>query len=245
MTRIAKKLLLPAAMLLPAMAFGQLRAAADTVAFGRIYEADGPKTVRAFVRNEGATPVALLKVRPTCGCTAADFMKEEVAPGDSAWIDLTYDPVRRPGYFEKSVKIYPTEGDMVRVAITGTVFASPETAESMFPVDAGALRLSQSTLMTLSPMGTDQRTLYIDAYNADDSPVWLRLESDSEAVDTQPFPSPLPPGEKGLIGVYIDPRKEPRSGKLEYNLLLHTADNPGFSPSTQPFPIKLYSEKQQ
>ena len=217
------------------------------VDFGLLNEVDGPKTVRFYVKNVSERPTALLKVRPTCGCTAADFDKEEFAPGDSAWIDLTYDPTRRPGRFEKGVRIYPTEGNMIRVNISGVVLASPETIEMMYPVDAGLLHLSEQTLMTLYPLDVDERILYLDVYNAGEHPVWVRLLSDYDAISTQPFPSPVIPGEKGMIGIYLDPLKEPRTGSLDYRLpLLMTED--GSSALDTPgecrqFEIRLLSNK--
>lgn len=234
--------------LLPLLAFllaavsarAGITATADTVCFGDIREVDGPKTVRMYVRNTGTSPAAILKVRPTCGCTAADFMKEEFAPGDSAWIDLTYDPERRPGRFEKGVKIYPIDGEMIRMPITGTVFASPETISSMFPVDAGQLHLSESTLMTLSPLGSEKRTLWLDVYNAGALPVLLEFESGSDALTAEAFPPLVPPGEKGMVGVYINPARETRSGNLQYTLRLLTSSEEGAAP---PFDITIFSEK--
>ena len=213
--------------------------------FGNIRESEGLKTLRVFVRNDGSSRNAILKVRPTCGCTAADFQQEPIAPGDSAWIDLTYDPSRRPGRFEKAVKIYPLEGEMTRLPIEGVVFSSPETVESMYPIDAGLLNLTERTLMTLSPLSTEVRTLWIDDYNSGDSPVWIRLESDSEAVSSQPFPSPVMPGERGMIGVYIDPALEHRTGQIEYTLHLYLSDKPlaEGTPLPEPFIIKVFTEK--
>lgn len=254
---------IPAFVLLAVGAFpatAGITATVDTLDFGLIREAEGPKTVRMYVRNDGESPTAILKVRPTCGCTAVDFQLESFAPGDSAWIDLTYDPSRRPGRFLKGVKVYPVGepgseeplGEMIRVPIGGVVLASPETIEAMFPVDAGLLHLSESTLMTLTPLrvtgdASDRRTLWLDVYNAGASPVWLRLDSDSEAVDTQPFPSPVDPGEKGMVGVYIDPSKEPRSGRIEYTLLLHMSESAEFPEDdlagATPFEIKVFTEK--
>lgn len=214
--------------------------------FGIIREADGPKTIRFYVRNITDSEISLLKVRPTCGCTAADFQKDPVSPGDSAWIDLTYDPSRRPGRFEKGVKIYPVEGEMLRVPVIGVVSASPETIESFFPIDAGLLHLSERTVMTLSPLDDRERSLYINVYNSGESPVWLSLESDSNAVETQAFPSPVAPLEQGQIGIYIKPSKETRSGHLEYSLRLITSLSPLGSEeqsTTEPFEIKLITEK--
>ena len=210
-------------------------AACDTVDFGVIREVDGPRTVRFYMRNDGDTPSLLLKVKPTCGCTAADFRRDEVAPGDSAWIDLTYDPSRRPGRFEKGVKVYPASGEMIRIPIEGVVMASPETIASMFPVDAGPLHLSENTLMTLSPLGAEKRTLWLDVYNSGDTLVEIEPAVDSEALSAIPFPPVVPPGEKGMVGVYIDPLKETRSGKIEYTLTL--------TMNGEAYPIKIHTEK--
>lgn len=228
---------------LPLTAPAGLRFAGGKADFGYIREADGPKTIRIYMVNDGDKPEALLKVRPSCGCTAASFGKEEVAPGDSVWIDLTYDPTRRPGAFEKSVRVYPVGAEVTRIPIVGTVVSSPETVAQFFPVDAGLLHLSDSTLMTLSPLADEQRSLYIDVYNSGDAPVYLKLESGYDAVETQPFPSPLPPGEKGLIGVYINPWKEEAQGKITYNLGLHTALSPDSLDSAPSFPITVYTSK--
>lgn len=233
--------LLFAAMALSALA--RISPVQPSVDFGLISEADGPVTVRTYVRNIGNQPEVILKVHPTCGCTAADFYREEFAPGDSAWIDLTYDPSGRPGKFEKGVKIYPVDGEMLRLPVTGVVLASPETIESRFPADGGLLHLSKKTLMTLSPLTQEMRSLYIDTYNSGAQPVWVLLESDDEAVSTRQFPEIVPPGEKGLTGIYIHPYKEKRTGKIEYTLRLYTSLSHDTLKDSEPVEIKVYTEK--
>lgn len=226
-----------------AAAKAELAAATDTVYFGFIREADGPKTLRTYVVNTGPDSVSLLKVRPSCGCTAASFQQDPVAPGDSAWIELTYNPYRRPGSFEKSVKVYPSEGEMIRLPISGTVIASPETIGGMFPSDGGLLHLSESTLMTLRPLSTGEKTLYTDYYNSGSQPVYMRLECNSEAVTAEAFPPSAAPGDKGMIGFYINPSRESREGKIEYTILLYTALSPDFSDAEAPVEIKIFTEK--
>ena len=225
-------------------AFAGISYTAGTVDFGNIIEEDGLKTVRIYVRNDSTTPSALLKVRPSCGCTAADFMKEEFAPGDSAWIDLTYNPYRRPGSFEKTVRVYPVEGDMIRIPITGVVFASPETIENMFPVEAGLLHLSEKTLMPVRPLSIESKNLYVDVYNSGNETVYPRIICDSEAVEAQCFPAVIPPGEKGMIGVYLNPLKESRTGNIEYTLRLYTSLSPDAEETSSPFELKVVTNKE-
>lgn len=225
------------------MAHAQITPTVEPVDFGRINEADGPKTVRTYVRNDGDKPVAILKVRPTCGCTAADFMKEEFAPGDSAWIELTYNPYLRPGAFEKGVKVYPTEGDMIRIPITGVVFATPESLKSSYPVQTDHLYLSEQTLMPPGHLGNDEKTFYVDLYNAGEEPVYTLLESLNEAMEAQMFPDVVQPGHKGLIGIYIKPQKETRTGGLDYTLLMRQSTTEDNLEDQQPTEIKILIER--
>ena len=122
------------------LASAQLALCGESVDFGIIREADGMKTATAYVKNVSESPVFLLKVKPTCGCTAADFPRESILPGDSACITLTYNPLRRPGRFDKEVKVFPSDGEMIRIPIHGTVIASESTLNQLYPDKAGPLQ---------------------------------------------------------------------------------------------------------
>lgn len=213
----------------------------DSIDFGTIRETDGPKTVRFYVRNVGDEPASILNVRPTCGCTGARFQEEEFAPGDSAWIELTYDPARRPGSFSKSVRILPVGGGMLRLPICGRVVASPETVGLMFPVEAGLLNLSEKTVMGTSTLKDREEPFWVDTYNTRDYPVDIILETDSEAVRAYPYPYTLQPGDRGSIGIYVDPRKESRKGRVGYTVRLLTVPKGG-RPDNDATEISLFTE---
>lgn len=114
--------------------------------FGLMKEVAGPKTGHARFVNLGPDPVTIFSVRPSCGCTSAEFSDEPVAPGDTATISFTYDPTERPGRFEKSVKVRFTDGKQFSIPIRGNVLGTPESVALLFPVDAGDMRLSDSVL---------------------------------------------------------------------------------------------------
>lgn len=221
----------------------QISCTVDTVRFGVISEEAGEKKVTVYVRNDSDTPLSLNRVRPTCGCTAADYYKETFEPGDSAWIELTYDPSMRPGRFEKGVKVHPSKGEMIRIPIAGVVAAKPETVEQMFPSEGGLIRLTERTVMTLQPLASSERSLFIDVYNYNDSPVYTLVTDNSEAVETQVFPPVIPPYEKATIGIYIIPGREERSGKLEYTLNLHTSFTPDGLSDAPSVELKAFAEK--
>lgn len=221
----------------------QISCTVDTVRFGLIKESEGEKTVTVYVRNDSDSPLTLMRVRPTCGCTAADYYKDMFAPGDSAWIKLTYDPHMRPGLFEKGVKVHPSLGEMIRIPITGVVVGTPESISNLFPSDGGLLHLTETTVMSTQPLRDFERALFIDVYNSNDRPVYTIVTDEYEAVETQLFPPVIPPYERGTIGIYIIPDKEPSKGKLEYTLNLHTSFSPADLLETEPVVLKAYAEK--
>jgi len=57
--------------------------------FGKIPQGTPVTTVFTFT-NVGQDPLIITDVRPTCGCTIADFTKTPVKPGDSGSIKITY-----------------------------------------------------------------------------------------------------------------------------------------------------------
>lgn len=98
-------------MLFSVIAFAQpkMQFESTTYDFGTIQEEGGKVTGRFIFTNVGTSDLQLTSVRPGCGCTAADFTKEPVAPGEKGYIDATYDPYNRPGGFSKNIGIITNE----------------------------------------------------------------------------------------------------------------------------------------
>jgi hypothetical protein len=57
--------------------------------FGKIPQGTPVTTVFEFT-NVGKEPLILTEVRPTCGCTIADYTKTPVKSGDKGSIKITY-----------------------------------------------------------------------------------------------------------------------------------------------------------
>lgn len=74
--------------------------------FGNIKESEGSVTHTFVVKNEGASPLLITKVMPTCGCTLSDWTKEPIAKGGKGEIKIMFDPNGRPGPFSKTVNVF-------------------------------------------------------------------------------------------------------------------------------------------
>ncbi len=77
-------------------------------------------TVFEFV-NEGDAPLTILNVKTSCGCTASEWPKEAVAPGETASVKLTYSAASA-GAFHKTAQVFTNAGENVAVlSVKGVV----------------------------------------------------------------------------------------------------------------------------
>lgn len=90
--------------------------------FGIVKENGGPVACEFTFTNEGDGNLVIYNAMAECGCTRPDFPKAPIAPGKSGVIKVTYNPLGRPGAFDKVVTIR-TNGSpgKLRVKIKGSV----------------------------------------------------------------------------------------------------------------------------
>ncbi len=72
--------------------------------------------------NTGDEPLVILNVNTDCGCTAAGYPHDEIAPGDTAKISVRYNGRNNPtGTFRKQVRVRSNdpENPLVRLFIKG------------------------------------------------------------------------------------------------------------------------------
>ena len=67
-----------------------------SIDIGKIYEGD-IKSGSFFIRNVSDTPVKIVNVIASCGCTKWKLDKKDIAPGDSVFLSLEFDSAGRKG----------------------------------------------------------------------------------------------------------------------------------------------------
>lgn len=76
------------------------------------------------IRNAGKEPLKILRVRPSCGCTATEKHPQTIAPGDSGKFPFRLDTSKfRPGKFSKSITVETNDPDhqRLRLILSGTI----------------------------------------------------------------------------------------------------------------------------
>ena len=86
----------------------------ETIDYGSIDKGSDGKRVFKFT-NTGKSPLKIVKVKSSCGCTIPSYPKEDIMPGESNVIEVKYN-TNRVGRFSKSVSIY-TNANTPRIVI--------------------------------------------------------------------------------------------------------------------------------
>lgn len=84
--------------------------------FGIINEKGGPVTHEFEISNVGDGNLVIIDATAECGCTRPDYPKNPIAPGKKSKIKVTYNPIGRPGAFEKTVTV-KTNGKPKKLSI--------------------------------------------------------------------------------------------------------------------------------
>ncbi|MFC2110821.1 DUF1573 domain-containing protein [Bacteroidota bacterium] len=74
-----------------------------TYDFKKVEQLKPIKAVFLF-ENTGDVPLTIIAVRPQCGCTATDYPKNPILPGEKSKITLTYNASKK-GVFNKSATV--------------------------------------------------------------------------------------------------------------------------------------------
>lgn len=144
--------------------------------FGDIQE-DGGVVEHTFkFINTTATPIVILDVSASCGCTSPHFSRKPIMPNANGEIRVEFDPMNRPGRFSKGVVIALSTKERITLTIEGNVLPRQRTLEESYPFDVGeGVRLS-SNFHAFSYLGRGEEVEEsIVVYNTSDKDVTFRL----------------------------------------------------------------------
>ena len=80
-----------------------------------------PKSVDFEFKNTGKTAVIITNVKAACGCTATDYTKTPIQPGQTAKVTATYNAAAK-GAFSKTVTVTTSADETPKVlSFKGTV----------------------------------------------------------------------------------------------------------------------------
>lgn len=197
--------------------------------FGLMKEIAGPQTGSVRLVNTGPEEVVITGARPSCGCTGVDYNQDPIAPGDTATFSFTYNPLGRPGRFVKSIRVYVGDFDTYKITIKGNVLGTPESLSSLYPVEVGPMRLSETLLGTGDVNYGSSRHFFINAYNQTPDTIRPHWVCENPALSVTASAEALGPGDLMTFSLYFNSRELKELGPVTIPVTVfadQTADSP-------------------
>lgn len=96
----------------------------DTINFGRIHQGEVIRQ-EFYLRNASDKPLLILSASANCGCTAVDFTREPIKPGENGTFSFEFDSKGFTGYQLKQIKLRTSLSSAPYImVITGEVESS-------------------------------------------------------------------------------------------------------------------------
>lgn len=189
--------------------------------FGAFKEELGPVSCVFKAVNTGDEPVVVINASANCGCTRPSYSREPIAPGDTLYVSVAYDPQGRPGRFSKQVKVTTnTDIKSYVLGIRGTVIGASTTLKSRYPEKAGPYRISNR----IAPFGETTKghvlAAAVNIYNPTADTIQPVVENVPGFINALIRPAVIPPGEQGILSLTAYTDRTPLYGIIEDSLTL-------------------------
>lgn len=207
-----------------------------TYDFGRIKEEGGKVTGKFIFTNVGNEPLELTNVRPGCGCTAANYSKGAIAPGEQGYIEATYNPYNRPGAFNKNIRVTTNEPRFLEndkatphmIFIKGEVIKRPPTEfeKAGYTKTSGMVRIKEPNVAhNVLNSESVRDTFYVRNFWT--KPVSIKLEQTADYISEvyRNFGAELLPGQEGFFVLKYDAGKCNKFGQVKDEFKIITNDS--------------------
>lgn len=195
--------------------------------FGYVDQDGGPVTYSFQFANVSNRPVKILSVQASCGCTTPDWTKDPVEPGGSGFVQASYDPKGRPGYFNKSLTV-ATDADTnpVILQIKGQVsVGNGLPAVSEFRSSVGNLKFKTSSFNLGKVLRKDEFAgKEFPLYNGGEKPVTFERTEGPRYITAEIIPATIQPGDQGVIRILYNGMMRDAYGFQSDRIDIHTDD---------------------
>lgn len=195
--------------------------------FGTVKEEGGPVTHEFVFTNASNRPIKILNVQPSCGCTTPGWTKEPIAPGKTGYIQATYNPQGRPGFFNKTLTVVTdVDSNPVILQIKGTVSSEDVVGtHAEFTTAAGSWKLKTGSFNIGKVYLKDEATVRdFQFLNSGTQPVAYSKFVGPAYIKVDVTPKTIKPGDIGHIKIAYNGKLKNKYGFQSDNVELYTDD---------------------
>lgn len=166
-----------------------------------------PRQVVYNIQNKGKKPLIITDVKPSCGCTEADWTRGEIAPGQKGHITATYN-AEMLGTFRKELAVYSNASDKpIYLQMEGRVVTTKIDYTGDFPIDLGNIRLNTNYIEFDDVNRGDHPVAELQIFNQERTPFRPELMHLPAYLTMQAFPEVIAGGRTGRVRITLDSQK--------------------------------------
>lgn len=190
--------------------------------FGTIEEEKGNVSFKFEFTNVGGQPIVIHNVQASCGCTSPEWTKMPVPPGGKGYVNVTFNPVRRPGPFNKTITVSSnSDKPSIILRITGKVAPKPPSVEEEFPRDMDGLRLKASHLSFTRVNPGKVKIEELEVYNSTGDKLEVKFKNVPAHIQIKMVPEVIGAKSKGKIVATFNGEKIKDWGFVSSHLYLN------------------------
>ncbi|MCE1199878.1 MAG: DUF1573 domain-containing protein [Marinilabiliales bacterium] len=187
--------------------------------FGKIREEGGAATYNFSFKNIGKVPLVISNVSASCGCTTPEWSHEPVLPGKTGFIKVSYNPLNRPGGFNKTVSMVANIPNGVQILkISGEVIPKALSINDQYPIEMGKVRLLNNNLSFVRIKNTESKTDSLKFLNTSGAPLKIGFKGVLPHLTVKAVPDVLQPNATGFFVVTFDGTKVSELGFQMYRI---------------------------
>ncbi len=195
--------------------------------YGMINESGAPVTHKFLFVNEGKEAMRIQGAKASCGCTTPGWSQNPIFPGDTGYVEATYDPDNRPGNFYKTIMVY-FEKTMLKEELKIMGFVQPTLGDKAYinyPKNNGFMRFKSQNLNVGSADLNEPITKIFQVQNNSASPMTLELVDKLPSEANVVFePQTIPSKFVGNIRVTYTATESTPFGMSKFPLKIKTND---------------------
>lgn len=166
-----------------------------------------PKQVVFSFTNKGDEAMQIVDVRPSCGCTQAEWTRSTIAPGQRGQITAIYD-AQMLGTFRKELAVYTTAApEPIYLQMEGRVVTQKIDYTGDFPIDLGNIRLNTNYLEFDDVNRGDHPVAELQVFNMERTPYRPNLMHLPAYLSVQCIPEVIAGGRMGRVRITLDSDK--------------------------------------
>lgn len=133
--------------------------------FGKIKENAGIVRTSFSFKNVSSSSIKIQNISVSCGCTSPSWPKGQIEPGATNKIEVTFNPLNRPGEFDKSIDLVLDNNSHIQLNIKGDVVPKDKGLRDFYPILSGNLWFEATSLISGSLHNDSSMVISTKVYN--------------------------------------------------------------------------------